>query len=493
MFIIFSKGRMNLSRTTIFLFFFIVVTLVFFHTRGSIMGDEGYILNSSLKFFNGNFPYRDFTFIYTPGSIFLTALSFMIFSPSILASRILIIIVSLISCFLIYKVSFLATKNPTYGLLSTILFLAWGPTHINFSSPVMFVIPSSFLVAYLFLKYYETKKGHLLLLAGIASFSVFLFEQNFGFAIIFSVLTYAYYLKTKSGKKDAVKIILGFLWGIIFFTIYLLATDSFPGFVNNYYDFTISRLFTASGQSAWILYVGSFLRIVVKAFLYLLPFLLSISTVILLLKRRRFHLIFLPVLLFLFYVVSIRQSIDYVHLVPLLSISGILFSILIRYTVVTNFRLVIYLLIFILVAIGFQTAFYKNYYNLDQPLISHNYLNSNSKIDIFLSDKSFNMYNDFLSVIRKSSRHGDYIFVLSYDPMIYFVTDRKDPMRNNILSNKINEEKYNKELLGNLVAKQAPLVIYKSNQIFSDVIEKYLTDNYKELREIDSFIVLRRK
>ena len=161
MFIIWSKGRMKLSKSKLFFSVLVLAILTFFHLRGSVIGDEGYILNSSLKLINGSVPYRDFTFIYTPGSLFITALSFLILSPSILTSRILMIAISAFTSFIIFKVSFKITKNTIYSILAVFIFLAWGPSHINFAWPIMFVIPLSFSLLYLLLVYYEGKKGFL--------------------------------------------------------------------------------------------------------------------------------------------------------------------------------------------------------------------------------------------------------------------------------------------------------------------------------------------
>ncbi len=136
--------------------------LIFFHTRGIVTHDEGYIIYSAEKVLNGLVVYRDFDFVYTPFSIFLTSLSFKLLGTTVLSSRILMIILSIASSFLIYKTVILATRNKFYATLAVSIFIAWGPNHLNFAWPVMFSIPASLVVCYLLLKFLETRALSLL-------------------------------------------------------------------------------------------------------------------------------------------------------------------------------------------------------------------------------------------------------------------------------------------------------------------------------------------
>ena len=102
----------------VLLIIFLLPILFFFHTRGVITHDEGYILHSAEKVAAGLNPYGDFRFVYTPGSILLTALSFKVLGVSILSSRILMLLFSVASCFLIYKCLHLSTRSKVYATIA---------------------------------------------------------------------------------------------------------------------------------------------------------------------------------------------------------------------------------------------------------------------------------------------------------------------------------------------------------------------------------------
>ena len=51
----------------------LLILLSFFHLKGIIPYDEGWVLHPAVRFLQGDVPYKDFHFIYTPGSIFIAA------------------------------------------------------------------------------------------------------------------------------------------------------------------------------------------------------------------------------------------------------------------------------------------------------------------------------------------------------------------------------------------------------------------------------------
>src|SRR3990167_9778051 len=95
----------------IYLIFLSLLTSAFFFNRGFAYYDEGFILHAAQRVIQGELPYRDFDLIYTPGTVFLTAAAFKIFGESILAGRILSLLVSLLAVYLVYKICFRSTKN----------------------------------------------------------------------------------------------------------------------------------------------------------------------------------------------------------------------------------------------------------------------------------------------------------------------------------------------------------------------------------------------
>ena len=95
---------MKIKLLIILSFLIYISILVFFHTKGAIYYDEGYILNSALRITNGQIPYKDFDMAYTPLSFLTTALFFKIFGISVLSGRLVALIISILSTFVLYKI-----------------------------------------------------------------------------------------------------------------------------------------------------------------------------------------------------------------------------------------------------------------------------------------------------------------------------------------------------------------------------------------------------
>lgn len=476
---------MKLSNLFI-LFLILLPIFTFFSTRGMVTHDEGYILNSAQKILEGQLPYRDFHFVYTPLSIFATAFSFLIFSPSILASRILMIIINLLTSLLIYKTVMLATKNKLYATLAVLIFAAWGPSHINFSWPVMYAIFTLFLCIYLLLKFNGTRNNLYLFGAGMSVFLVFLAKQNFGMAIPISVIIF-FAIKHARSAKYILPFTYGYIWGIIIFGLYLLSTKSFAPFLNDFNDFTIKRILINDRLSTSFIYPDSPVLMILRTFVYLLPAILSLTAFILLFIRRRFHLLFIPVSIFIFYIVGIRTTTDYVHLAPLLSLTGIPIALYLRYNISSTARIILLFLSVGIIFTGFHTALFKGYYRWDSPLIKHSIFSNNPKVNIFLNSKSSQEFSDLEKIANTYTREGDYIFVNSYNPMIYFITGRRESTKNNFLTTEINQNKYYEEVLGNLIAKEIKIILLDHKSLESSPIKKYIKDNYRFNKRIEEF------
>lgn len=461
--------------------------LIFFHTRGVVLHDEGYIIFSAEKILQGLLPYRDFDFVYTPGSILLTALSFTIFHPSVLASRILMILLSLLSSLLIFKIVILPTKNKLYATLATLLFIAWGPSHLNFAWPVMFSLPMGLLTCYLLLKFLETRKDYYLFLAGLGAFGVFITKQNFGVAILLPVIIF---FLTKSSRNILYiyKFILGYAWGIILLATYLLATESFSQFIHNFYFYTFRWILEYQSLTTPFLYPDIPVKMIARTGVYLFVPGISIVSFVVLYIRRRFHLLFLPLFVLSYYLFGIRPTTDYVHIVPLLALTGIPLGLYLRYNISTNIRIFLFLTISFLIFSGFYTALYKGYYRWDAPLITHTHY-SGEKVKIFLNEKFKNEFIQFSDITKAYVNIGDYIYVDSFNPMLYFITNTMDPMKRGYLGSGINNKEYYGEVIGNLVGKRIKVVILAHNGLQNHPIKSFIIDNYTYLKTVQDFDV----
>ncbi len=465
--------------------------LVFFLFRGVVTQDEGYILSSAEKTIQGLLPYRDFRFVYTPGAVFATALSFIIFGTSVISTRILLLLIHIGSCFLIFRIITLSTKNKFYATLALLLYLAWGPTHINFSWPVMYVVPLALLSSFFILKFLETRSTRYLYLAGAASFSIFFFKQNFGIAFLIAIIPF-FLVKSSRNIHYILAYIYGYLWAFILFCIYLLLTGSFPGFISDFKFFTLQWILINKSLTTKFIYPDSFFPMILRTFFYLIPAIISISTFSLLFIRRRFHLLFLPIFVLLFYLFGIRPTTDYIHLVPLLSLTGIPFALYLRYNISTTIRFLLFGVIFLLVLLGFYTALFKGYYRWDDPLIYQNYLTNNPKIGLPISQKLQFEMREIKKTVDKYSEKGDYIYVDSYNQFIYFMSDRSEPTRSTYLALGNNPKKYYEEVVGNLVAKKVKILLLSYRGIESNPIKEFILKHYyfyKTFQDFDLYLL----
>lgn len=466
--------------------------LIFFFTRGVITHDEGYILHSSEKILHGLLPYRDFHFVYTPLSLFMTAFSLAIF-PSILSTRILMLLITILSCLLIYRIVILSTNNKTYALFAILLYVSWGPTHINFVWPVNFAIPTALLAINSLLNFSDKRSIYFLFFAGIFSFSVFLAKQNFGIALIFPVITF-FLVKSYRNFSYPLTFIYGYIWGIILFCIYLLLTGSFSFFVTDFYTYTYKRIIVMGSLDTPFIYYDKPLKVLIRTGIYLIPIGVSIAAFILLIIRKRFRLLFIPAFVASFYVVGIRPTTDYVHLTPLLSLCGLPISLLLRYNISSTIKLLIYTLLVVLIFLGFQTALFNGYYKWDQPLIYQNYFYGDSKVLLFINDQQ---KREFLAIKRLVARHtipSDYIYINSYTPIFYFVADRIEPTKYNYLHMDVDSNIYYNNLKGSLIGKEVKLIFIKHDSFANLPIKEYIKSNYKLLNKIgDNDVYIRNR
>ena len=446
-------GRMKLSFSSYY-FFFLTLVLLFFHTRGVIIHDEGYVINSAQKIFAGLTIYKDFHFSYTPGSVYSVALSFLLFGHSILASRILMLFCSIISSFLLFKIAQKITRRNIYGYISSAIYVAWGPSHINFAWPVMFVLPITFLVLFLLLKFNETKKAWIPFIVGLLCITDFLFKQNFGIIIIPVALSL---LTVKGIKKiHLLYALYGFLWGIVFLGIYLLATNSLTGFVSDFYEFTIKKIIINNEITTPLIYKDTFLRSIARLSLYFSPFYLSFAAFAILFYRKRYHLLFLPLTVFLFLIVGIRPTTDYVHVVPILSMLGIPIIIILNQLPTSLIKLAGYTLIIFLLALGFHTALFKGYYRWDQRLSENNSFVANN-LNVFTNQAFKLELHDLSTTVNKYSEKNDYIFVNTYAPLLYFALDRQQPSTYDF-PGFTDSNTYQKEVVYSLITKDVKLI-----------------------------------
>ncbi len=476
-------GRMKLSVSSYF-FISTFLILLFFHTRGVIIHDEGYVLNSAHNILSGLTLYKDFHFSYTPGSVYLVSLFFSLFGESVLSSRILMVLLSFGSVILIYSLTKQITKRNIYGYISAVLFLAWGPSHINFAWPVMFVLPFTLAILYLLAKNNTKKYPFLPFTVGILCFVVFLFKQNFG--IIFLPTLLSFLTVKNRNKTDILYVFYGLAWGIIIFCTYLLLTDSFASFASDFYTFTIRKVLLQNDITTPLFYSDTPVKIAARSLLYFSPLYLSLIAIGILVYRKRYHLMYIPLAVFLYLIVGIRPTTDYVHVVPILSLIGLPIVIIANQFPTSFVKITVYSFVIILVLLGFHSALFRGYYRWDRMLSENNqYIGGKVKILTNPQFKSIN--NTLLNIVNNSTKKGEYIFINTYAPLEYFVLERENPTPYDF-PGFIQPSDYEQSVVYNLIAKNVKVVFLLSENDESE-IGTYVRKNYRMKEHVGDYFV----
>ncbi|MFL6216893.1 MAG: ArnT family glycosyltransferase [Blastocatellia bacterium] len=157
-----------------------VVCYGLFYRRGLGLAVIGYSIAPTERVLQGEVPYRDFLFNYTPGILWLNALLMKAFGVTLLTVRAGLLVTKLSTLALVYLLARRLT-NSRLALLPVALTLAWlGYEHIFNPYPdVYFMVPAlaGLLCA---LRYDESERARWLLLMGLMAGAVFLFKHNVG-------------------------------------------------------------------------------------------------------------------------------------------------------------------------------------------------------------------------------------------------------------------------------------------------------------------------
>lgn len=448
------------------LLLFLLPILIYFHLHGLANNDEGYILNSAQKVIDGQAVYRDFHFRYTPLSIFFTSSALVLLGNSILSSRILMILIDLFSIFLIIQICKSITRKNIYAFFASLVYVIWGPAHINFAAPVMFAIPLTLLSIYLVKLFEKSQNPRLPFLIGLNVFAVFLADQKFG--ILFLPILF-YFLVTKKRISQIFNFIYGTLWGIIFFSLYLLSTSSFESFINDFYNFSLKNLF-----------IG---RLGLSSFFYIILPASSIALIILLIYRKKYGLIFIPLLTLLYSIAGLSSQSDYSNLVPLISLTGTIIVIFINKLPLLYIKVIGYFILVMLLISGFQTALFEGGSNAS--FYSNNFVSD--KISVFTNDKFADDYKTLKNYVNLYTKKDDYIYVDSYSPIIYYVLERKQPTKNDFPVYP-NSSSYQKEVVYSLVGKEVKAVLLSDSKS-STQTETYVHSKYRFIKRIGDYFL----
>lgn len=426
------------------LYIILVLVLLFVYSRGFIPHDEGWILHPAQRILNGEVPYRDFQYIYTPGAAYLISFWYLVNGVDVFGARIFTMIFVLLTIKIIYDLSKSISKDKLVYILPIGIYTVWLPMHINFAWPVVFAIWSG-LSACLNLFYAVKKRSNALyLIAGVMTGFTLLFKQNFGLAVAINSLVFFIINRTSVNKKNVFVHIAGIAVLPLIFIIYLYINNALGSFYDDMYFFIVEQFLVRGMQATPYIYPDEWYRMFIKGLIYLSPLIFGVIAAMLAFRKKRliFHV---ATFCILFYILGIRPTTDKMHLVPLLSLSGL--SLVIIYSLVKNYILKfgIILLQIILLLAGLYSSLFMNYYRWDTPLIHQNKVTPVAGLGV-LTDSNYNKsLIDVTDHILFNTQRLDYIFVYSFSPSLYILGNRDNATRyifmpHNIMTNEVQDE-----------------------------------------------------
>jgi 4-amino-4-deoxy-L-arabinose transferase-like glycosyltransferase len=447
---------------------------LYFFNRGFTPHDEGNMLHAAQRMLD------------------VLAALFKLFGESILTGRVLMLIINTLTFIVIYKITHIATKKPHLGYFAALLFLSWGPTHINFPWHSMFALLSGVLTMLCLLMAIKFNSQKHYFLSGLTTFLTFLFKQNFGVALLIVNIIFFLTNKNKPGKKAVLSHLLGFTVPALIFEIYLINTSSLVAFINNFYQITISEIVVKGSLTTPFIYEYSFMGLV-KTIFYLLPAILSIFSIIVLFAKRKQNYIFLGFFVFLFYIFGIRPITDYNHLSAPMSLVGIPLILSIAFAGKKNIQKVLCLAMVGLTALGFYTSLFKGYYRWETPLIKQNIFLDHPRAKIFADKKYSSVISTLSPYIKKYSDKDGYIFAYKHAPMFYFLYDRNNPTQYLSIARGSFADVQKAEIIVQLEKKDVKLVILQAYETGTkDKIINYVLENYTLLVQAPDYTLLKR-
>ncbi len=454
---------------------FVLLVLFYFHTRGLFYSDEGYILNSAQRVLSGQIPYKDFHFAYTPLSILFDLISFKIFGVSMLSSRIMAIILSFSTTFIMWQIGKRLSPQKLIQFIPPLLYLAWGPSHSNFIFPTQLAISFGLLTCLLVLR-----KNFCW--AGVATTLTILSKQNFGAALLVSVVVFFFFLKKKN--TDTLKqFSKGLFLSSIFFIAYLFVTGSFQSFISDMNIYTIQRIVTGGTLSTAFFY-GISPFALAKSFFYLSPLIVSILAFIAAFKKNK-EILFIFIFCLLFYIIGIRPTTDYIHLTPLISLIGIPLLFLIQHSKKEKPNFIFIALTLFLVFLGFYTGIFKQYYRWNPRLLENNFFLSDKRMRIFAFDSQI---EGIVSEIKSKTKPGDYIFVTYYSPLFYFVSQRANPTKFDLIESTDFYASSKKEIISDIEKHHTKIIVSQGASIF----ESYIQKNFPKVTNVCGLVISER-
>ncbi|MEN8184990.1 MAG: glycosyltransferase family 39 protein, partial [Myxococcota bacterium] len=174
-----AVGRRSIAAL---IFLFLLVLGLSLCRRGILLSDEGFLLLEALDMLQGKVLYRDMDAFVAPGTWLLMAGVFSIVEPSVLASRLPVLVCFLATFGLAYRIV-ARLGSPGYGIFCVVLLAlasVWAFPFWTFAWYSPFSILFVLLALERLLAWQQSRRTSALLATGLGLGLAFVFKQNYG-------------------------------------------------------------------------------------------------------------------------------------------------------------------------------------------------------------------------------------------------------------------------------------------------------------------------
>lgn len=476
---------------------FIISYLIFVHTRGFIPYDDGWFIQAGQRMLAGQVPYKDFSFIYNPGGIYLNWLAFKLFGVSVLTSRSVALVNSLVALILLVIIG-KHFKISKFALLAILLvYSTWGTGHINFVWPVMLCLTTGLATVYCFSKANAAQRPQrYIFLAGVFCAITFIFKQNFGLAIMLSsMIFFVFQTGTFKNKVRFVSIFLaGYLLVIALQFFYFFQTNSLQAYLSDFYQQTIVNV----GQKGLLTtpwpweFGNSFLLKLGKTLVYFFPALVSIIAILKLVKHNK-ALIFIPATTLFYFALSIRPTTDYIHLSPLIAFTSLSFLALLAVTRELFRKLFICFVLLFIGLLGLYSSLWHSYYRWNTPLIKQTTFIKAPSFGIVSDQNSQQVVIAVNAFYHQNDTQQTETFVYPYDPLFYLIAQKSNPTSFDCIAPGFLTHHQQQQVVTILEAKKIRLILTNEAPTKNDLISPYIQEHYSVIKTVSNYQLWLRK
>lgn len=399
--------------------------------------DDAIVLYGAELVSKGKIPYRDFWTIYSPGVFYLLAFNFKLFGVTLGSSRILSAIILTLVTISIYIV-IEKLSNPLYALIGFLLSVLYFKKDIAYLRAYQVAFLFCILSSLILWKYLDNEKKRWIFISGVLNGIVFLFRYDFGF-YNFIAISICLIIKDEKNfqqiKKNLFLLIIGNLFMILPFIVYLIKNNAFLEMIN---VFIFSLLVYPKYRNLPYPELNLYNLIL---YFPIFTFLFTCIKLLLSQKTKKYLLItfYLFLGLGLFIYASVRF--DYIHILPSL-ITAIIISIILIEDIINKSLISLMIrkkIINIAMIIIFLRIFYSFFIQID--FIEERFLQKNNSLKIELP-RAKGFYDNSpelariqlraIQYIQKNTASEEKIFVgnirhdklVNNDILFYFLSER---------------------------------------------------------------------